>query len=212
MVKSAQLIFSESFVLQFQLQNIFVAAELEAGQVQPYVVNVNVKKLLESTLESFSHLVQRKSIRIVFDSTDLIFKTDSEKLKIIASNLLMNAIGHSAQGGEIKIHLYRNAGNNLVVSVTDKGKGIPQDKLDTIFDRFVQLDTGTTKMHAGQGLGLSVVKSLAEFVGGFVEVKSKVSEGSEFVIQIPEMMGLENPNESSTDGNEFVFDTDDVTI
>src|SRR5882762_8861790 len=61
LVKSAQLIFSESFVLQFQLQNIFVAAELEAGQGQPYVVNVNVKKLLESTLESFSHLVHRKN-------------------------------------------------------------------------------------------------------------------------------------------------------
>src|SRR6185369_16370192 len=105
-----------------------------------------------------------------------------------------------------------NKANNLVVSVIDKGKGIPQDKLEKIFDRFVQLDTGTTKMHAGQGLGLSVVKSLAEFVGGFVDVKSKVDEGSEFVIQIPEMSGLENPNELSTDGNEFVFDTDDVKI
>jgi len=212
LVKSAQLIFAESFVLQFQLQNIFVAAELEAGQVQPYVVNVNVKKLLESTMESFSHLIRRKNLHVVFEATDLVFKTDSEKLKIIVSNLLMNAIGHSSQDAQVTIKIHRNEGNNLVVSVIDKGKGIPQDKLEKIFDRFVQLDTGTTKMHAGQGLGLSVVKSLVEFVGGFVEVKSKIGEGSEFIIQIPEMSGLEHPHESSTDGNEFVFDTDDVSI
>ena len=61
LVKSAQLIFAESFVLQFQLQNIFVAAELEAGQVQPYAVNVEVRRLMESTLESFNHLIQRKN-------------------------------------------------------------------------------------------------------------------------------------------------------
>jgi len=143
---------------------------------------------------------------------DLIFRTDAEKLKTILANLLMNAISHSAQGGEIKTRIHRDEGNNLVLSVIDRGKGIPKDKLDRIFDRFVQLDTGTTKMHAGHGLGLSVVKSLAEFVGGFVEVKSKVGEGSDFVIRIPEMIGLENPRESSTDGNEFVFDTDDMMI
>jgi len=109
-----------------------VAAELEAGQVQPYVVNVNVKKLLESTLESFNHLVHRKNIQLVFDSPELIFKTDSEKLKIIVSNLLMNAIGHSPQGAQIKIKIYQNEGNDLIVSVIDKGKGIPQDKLEKI--------------------------------------------------------------------------------
>jgi signal transduction histidine kinase len=212
LLKSAQLIFAESFVLQFQLQNIFIAAELEAGQVQPYVVNVEVKRLMESTLESFNHLIQRKNIHIEFEASDLGFKTDPEKLKVIVSNLLMNAIGHSLQGGKIKIQISRNEGNDLVIVVADGGKGIPQDKLDKIFDRFVQLDTGTTKMHAGQGLGLSVVKSLVEFVGGFIDVNSKVGEGSEFIIRIPEMKGFENLHDSSTDGNEFVFDTDDVKI
>ena len=212
LVKSAQLIFSESFVLQFQLQNIFIAAELEAGQAQPYVVNVDVKKLLKSTLESFKHLVLRKNIQVDFDSPELIFRIDPEKLKIIFANLMMNAIGHSTQGGEVKILIYCDEEHHLVISVIDRGKGIPQNQLDKIFDRFVQLDTGTTKAHAGQGLGLSIVKSLAEFVGGFVDVKSKVGVGSNFIIRIPEMIGLVNRNESSTDGNEFVFDTDDMMI
>ncbi len=212
LIKSAQMIFSESFVLQFQLQNIFVAAELEAGQVEPYIVKVKVKRLLESTLESFQHLIQRKNIRVVFDAPDLVFKTDSEKLKTVFSNLLMNAIGHSPQGGEIKILVYRDELNNLVIPVIDQGKGIPTDKLERIFDRFVQLDTGTTKTHAGHGLGLSVVKSLTEFLGGSVDVKSKVDVGSNFIICMPEMIGSENSHELSTDGNEFVFDTDDMMI
>jgi signal transduction histidine kinase len=212
LVKMAKMIFSESFVLQFQLQNIFIAAELEAGEVQPYVVNVNVKSLLESTLHSFQHLVERKNIRVEFDAQDLIFKTDSERFKIIFSNLLMNAISHSLQDGVIKIYIHRDGANNLVLSVIDGGRGIAQDKLDKIFDRFVQLDTGSTKMHAGHGLGLSIVKSLVEFAGGYVDVKSKVGEGSNFIIQIPEMIGLENSHSVSTDGNELVFDSDDITI
>jgi len=212
LVKNAQLVFSESFVLQFQLQNIFAAAELEAGQAQPYVVKVNIKKLLESTLESFKHLLLRKNIALNFDAPELIFKTDSEKLKIIFANLLMNAIGHSTQGGEIKVLIYSDEENHLVISVIDRGKGIPKNKLERIFDRFVQLDTGTTKAHAGHGLGLSVVKSLTEFVGGFVDVKSEVGVGSVFIVRIPEMIGLKNLQESSTEGNEFVFDTDDMMI
>jgi signal transduction histidine kinase len=212
LVKNAQLVFSESFVLQFQLQNIFVAAELEAGQAQPYVVKVNIKKLLESTLESFNHLLLRKNIALNFDAPELIFMTDSEKLKVIFANLLMNAIGHSAQGGEIRILIYCDEENHLVISVIDRGKGIPKNKLEKIFDRFVQLDTGTTKTHAGHGLGLSVVKSLTEFVGGVVDVKSEVGVGSVFIVRVPEMIGIENSQESSTDGNEFVFDTDDMMI
>jgi len=212
LVKNAQLVFSESFVLQFQLQNIFVAAELEAWQVEPYVVKVNIKKLLESAMESFNHLILRKAIDLNFDAPELIFKTDAEKLKIIFANLLMNAIGHSAHGGEIKILVYRDEDSHLVISVIDRGKGIPNDKLDRIFDRFVQLNTGTTKTHAGHGLGLSVVKSLTEFIGGTVDVKSKLGMGSNFIVQIPEMIGLEKMHESSNDGNEFVFDTDDMMI
>lgn len=212
LVKNAQMIFSESFLLQFQLQNIFVAAELEAGQAQPYAVNVNVKRLVQSTLEGFGHLIRRKNIQVVFDAIELSYKTDPEKLKIIVSNLLMNAIGHSTEGGEIKILIYCDEEHHLVISVIDRGKGIPKDKLERIFDRFVQLDTGTTKMHAGHGLGLSVVRSLVEFVGGSVDVKSETGKGSIFIIRVPEMTGHGNFRESSTDGNEFVFDTDDMMI
>jgi signal transduction histidine kinase len=212
LVKNAQLIFAESFVLQFQLQNIFVAAELEAGQLQPYVVNVNIKKLLDSALESFQHLIQRKNIKVNFDSPELIFKTDPEKLQITFANLLMNAIGHSPLGGEIKVLVYTDEGKHLVISVIDRGEGIAEDKLEEIFDRFVQLDTGTTKSHAGHGLGLSVVKSVTEFLGGSVDVKSKVDVGSSFIVRIPEMTGQDNPHSLSTDGNEFVFDTDDMII
>jgi len=210
LAKNAGLIFSEAFILEFQLQNIFIAAELEAGQVRPYIVNVNVKRLLESTLAGYQHLILRKGLRVRLIADELIFKTDSEKLKIILSNLLMNAIGHSSHGGEIKIIVGRKKMNSLILSVVDEGQGIAEDKLDDIFDRFVQLDTGTTKVHSGHGLGLSVVRSLTEFVGGIIEVESKVGEGSKFTVSIPESMGEENLHEMSTDGNEFMFDTEDT--
>src|SRR5258706_758131 len=210
LVKCAHLIFAESFVMQFQLQNIFTAAESEAGEVQPYVICVDIKRLMESTVESFGHLIRRKQIQVLFDSPDLIFRTDSEKLKIILSNLLMNAVGHSPQEGKITIRIHKDEHDHLVVLFSDQGKGIPGNKLSTIFDRFVQLDTGTTKIHAGQRLGLSVVKSLTKFLGGEVVVASIAGKGSDFKITIPEMDEVEISRGLSTDGNEFVFDTDDT--
>jgi signal transduction histidine kinase len=212
--KSATLVFSEAFRLSLQMQNIFVAAELEAGQAQPYIMNVNVKSLIEITLENFKHLIERKglSIDLISDMGGKTFQSDPEKLKTILSNLIMNAVEFSRDKGKIIIVLSRYTEGDLLISVKDDGEGIPVEKLETIFDRFVQLNTGTTKTHQGHGLGLSVVKSLVEFMNGKIEVRSKVGEGSNFVVAIPESISNSTLNGLSDDGNEFIFDSDDSIV
>jgi signal transduction histidine kinase len=212
--RSATLVFSESFRLSLQMQNIFMAAELEAGQCQPYVMNVQIKNLIEMTLENFRHLIERKGLTVdlITDFGQEKFLSDPEKLKVILSNLIMNAVEFSREKGKVVVVLSRYGGGDLLISVKDDGEGIPKEKMETIFDRFVQLHTGTTKTHQGHGLGLSVVKSLVEFLGGNIEVRSRVGEGSNFVVAMPESPSADESNGQSDDGNEFIFDSDDTIV
>ena len=75
--------------------------------------------------------------------------------------------------------------SNVYISVKDTGIGIPEHMQNLIFDRFIQVDKSIKRMHEGSGIGLSLVKSLAELHGGRISVKSKLGEGSEFIITLP---------------------------
>jgi signal transduction histidine kinase len=74
---------------------------------------------------------------------------------------------------------------NIIISIKDTGIGIPNDKLDIIFDRFRQVDKSLARNHEGSGIGLSIVKSLVELHGGKISVHSKYGKGTEFIIVFP---------------------------
>jgi signal transduction histidine kinase len=78
-----------------------------------------------------------------------------------------------------------DGGDYITISVKDNGIGIPQDKLETIFDRFKQAEKLHSKEHEGSGIGLSLVKSLVELHGGTIRAESTLFEGSEFIIKLP---------------------------
>ncbi|MDH5397675.1 MAG: HAMP domain-containing histidine kinase [Cyclobacteriaceae bacterium] len=211
--KKADLIFTEGFLLEFQLSNIFIAAEMEAGETTPNIVNVDIDKLIDSTFESYRHLLDKKNMKYKYQSNipgGESFKTDAEKFKTIICNLLMNAIEFSPQGSKVEIITLLNEDRLLEVKIIDEGVGIPEDSLQIIFDRFVQLDTGSTKMHLGHGIGLSVVKSLLEFMEGSIELSSKVNHGSAFTIHLPESHSADEMDEFAEDGNEFLFFDEDA--
>ena len=107
-------IYTEAFHLDFQFRNIFAAAKLEAGEVVPEILNVDVSSLVESIIESFSHLAKKKFIGIELKndlkeekSKIVLFKTDPEKLRLIISNLLSNAINFSFEKSRIIIKIWK---------------------------------------------------------------------------------------------------------
>ena len=210
MTSMIKLIFKEAFSLDFQLTNIFEAAEVEAGEAIPELMTVDVGHVVTSVIESLEHIAERKNLSIDTNiQKDLHFITDSMKIKIILSNIIGNAIEFS--GADNKLIITANEiDENLVLSVQDFGIGISQQDIHRIFDRFVQLDTGTTKAHLGHGLGLSVSKALLEILDGTIDVESKPNEGSIFTILIPKKdLGTE-VDDFAMDGNEFLFDADET--
>lgn len=109
---------------------------------------------------------------------------DPDKIERVILNLLSNAIKYTHDNGNIEVSLKSDT-NNVSISVKDSGLGIPQDKLDIIFDRFGQANNLLTRRCEGSGIGLSLVKAIVEMHGGKIKVYSEVGKGTEFIFNIP---------------------------
>jgi len=206
------LIHSEAFNLDFQLRNIFVAAKIEAGEVYPEVLKVNMQALIQSAADSFKIEAKKKNIEVILEvlpsqGADFSFKTDSEKVKLILANLLSNAVKYTSENGKIIIRLSFE-GELIKIEVIDNGEGISEDNQKIIFDRFKRLDSGINSINRGHGLGLSINKALIDLLGGSINIKSQLNKGAAFTVLLPESQS--DIAGFSNDGNDFLFDEDET--
>jgi signal transduction histidine kinase len=206
----ASLIYSEANNLDFQLRNIFMAAELEAGEVDPHFAMTNVTAVVNDVADSFRHSAARKSVTIELElpqaGAPLLFATDAEKLQIIMSNLLANAVEFNREGGIVTVFVAVDGDGHLVCAFCDTGIGIAEDDKRRIFDRFIQLESGTTRTHPGQGLGLSITKALIDLLQGSIAVDSMPEQGALFTVTIPPASLGDDGNTFAEGGNLFLFD------
>ena len=161
-------------------------AKLEAGRVQFSYVTVPVAPLLAGLEELIEPQLQDKSIAYEFKSSapDTTLTVDVEKFQQVLLNLLSNAIKYTDRGGKVSLS-WAVKGEDLLVSVTDTGRGVPADKLEAIFEPFVQVEPLRTRATGGAGLGLAISREIARTMGGDVSVQSKVGEGSTFTLRLP---------------------------
>jgi len=215
-VSMVALIHSEAFTLDFQFRNIFVAAKIEAGEIFPEILNVDIENVIDGVIDSFKLEARRKKITINFDfkipsdeTNPFLFKTDPEKIKLVLANLLSNAINFSLEGGEVDITVWLDS-NSLVFSVRDHGVGISKENQKIIFDRFKRLDTGINSLNRGHGLGLSVNKAVIEMLSGKINIQSELGKGACFTIRIPE--SDISTTDLASDANETFFDSEEETF
>ncbi|MFH2040510.1 MAG: ATP-binding protein [Chloroflexota bacterium] len=107
-------------------------------------------------------------------------QADEEKISWVMHQLLDNAIKFTEQGGQITLSIAAESGSLIMVSVSDNGIGIPEDRFEEIFEAFHQLDGSSTRVHGGTGLGLALVRTILEAHGSLIEVKSELGKGSTF--------------------------------
>lgn len=206
----SSLIGAEANNLDFQLRNIFIAAELEAGEVSPHCSKAHILSVLQNLIDSFQYMASKKDISLQLTVPEhkdgIIAAFDIEKLQIIVSNLLANAIEFSREGGTVEVSAVIKGDGTLQLSVQDYGVGIAPEDHKRIFDRFVQLESGTTRTHLGHGLGLSISKALVELMQGSIALISTPGEGTKFTIMIPPCSILDDKDSFSEAGNLFLFD------
>lgn len=205
-----RMIHSEAFNLDFQLRTIFVAAELEAGELSVCPAPFDMHMLINDIMDSFRFRAEAKRLSLEADfevdlSPPFLVNSDCEKLRLVISNLLTNAIEYSLDEGRVFIKVSRH-GCCINVAVADEGVGIDESDHERIFDRFVQLDIGSTKKHPGHGLGLSVARAILELLNGTITLKSARGAGSIFTISVPEFDAKDGLVAFSSNGCEFFED------
>jgi signal transduction histidine kinase len=210
------MIHTEAFTLDFQLKNIFAAAKIEAGETYPEIGKVEILSVLKSVADSFRIEANKKKItfELGFDfpaepSSEFYFKTDPEKLKLILSNLINNAVKFSFEGGKISIRAGVQM-QQLFISVHDEGANISAEFQQLIFDRFRRVDSTITSINRGHGLGLSIITSLLDLLGGDINFQSEEGKGTTFIINIPEAVENVDSFSTSLNGNEIFFEDNQV--
>ncbi|MBL3658599.1 sensor histidine kinase [Fulvivirga sediminis] len=209
--RNAYLIHNEAFNLEFQMRNIFMAAELEAGMIEPEYGKVNVISTIKDVIASFEYKAKEKNLKVVEVHSDdpIAFTTDVAMFHLMVANIYSNAIEYSLPDQQIEISAELRD-NHLLVYIKDMGIGISENDQKKIFERFYQLDYGTTKQHRGQGLGLSVTHAIIELLSGTVEIQSSKGKGSVFTVTLPSVKNDEEIDTQVEGWNEFLFGNDEV--
>ncbi|WP_411681987.1 AAA family ATPase [Clostridium thailandense] len=168
------------------INNLIDITKIDTGYFGINKININIINLIEDITLSVADYIENKGLSLIFDTDveEKIIACDPEKIERIILNLLSNSVKFTQSGGHITVNI-ENSIENILIRVKDTGRGIPKEKLDSIFERFVQVDRSFTRDHEGSGIGLSLVKALVELHGGTISVKSRSGYGTEFTICIP---------------------------
>jgi PAS domain S-box-containing protein len=170
------------------INDILDLSKVESGSLEVEKIWVEPYQILHEVLQTFSIKAQEKGIRLGFIPQGALpqkIETDPARLRQIVYNTVGNSIKFTDEGAVTVTCRYdKTAAARLVIQITDTGIGIPHDRLDTIFDPFVQADTTVTRRFGGTGLGLSISRKLARALGGNIIVESKAGEGSTFTVNV----------------------------
>jgi len=173
------------------VNDILDFSKIEAGKMDIEVVPFNAKEIVSDVIQTISFNAQKKAIEIdhkIDDDVPATLMGDPTRLKQLLLNFGSNAVKFTEQGS-VTIHAgVINDEDDLCdvkFSVKDTGLGIPQDKLEGIFDPFKQADTSTTRKFGGTGLGLAICRQLIELMNGTVGVESESGQGSIFWFKVP---------------------------
>ena len=174
------------------INNILEMARIDAGRESFRPELMDVGDMVGLIQASIAPLADQKSITLEYRIGDVpLFVADSDKLRRIVENLMSNAVKFTPVGGRIVFAVEHRADAGLIeISVADTGCGIPQASQATIFDRFVQADSSAQRTYGGSGLGLALVRELAEMHEGTVTLESTEGEGSTFTVDIPDNLPL----------------------
>lgn len=193
--KNLKIIQNNAKMLNRLVNQLLDLSKLDTGKLAIKTKPVEVISVLKHIVISFTPYAENKNITITFqsDHETLFTYLDSDKFEIIINNLLSNAVKFTPHGGELALSVTRKDGglsidkqtfNCVEIKICDSGKGIPEDKLSKIFERFYQVSPEENRTE-GSGIGLSLTKELVELHHGRISVISKINIGTTFILQFP---------------------------
>ncbi|MBC8321875.1 MAG: response regulator [Bacteroidetes bacterium] len=176
------------------INDIVSISKIESGIIEVYLTETNINKQLQFIYKTFKLEADNKKLNLSFtcglSEKEAVIKTDSEKFYGILTNLVKNAIKYTDTGTIEFGYTYNE--NELEFYVKDTGIGIPKEKQEAIFERFIQADIADIQARQGAGLGLAISRAYTEMLGGEIWVESEEGKGSTFFFTIPNMTDTES--------------------
>jgi len=186
--KYFNIIFKSADRLLSTISDIVDISQIETGQVKVKIVNTGINGLMNDLYQHFKEDADSKGLDLVLNTAGIemnyYINTDINKLKSILNNLINNAIKFTKMGFVEFGFNYHETEKIMQFYVKDTGLGIPENKFQKIFERFIQADVTDTRQFEGSGLGLSISKSYTEMLGGKIWLESEEGKGSTFFFTI----------------------------
>ena len=176
------------------INDLLDAVRIESGKMEVKREPLALPDFLRGLASAVSGVATEKGLNLTVNVAEEIgaVLADREKLEKILLNLVFNAIKFTPAGGRVEMRAEREQ-DDLLLAVRDTGMGIPEEQLPFIFDRFWQADSSSQRKYQGVGIGLSLVKDLAEIQGGTVAVESRVGIGTTFTLRLPWVAAMDAP-------------------
>lgn len=170
------------------INDLLNLSRMDSGNTDYQFELINFKDLVHFVLDRFDMMVNNHEknyiIRREFTQRDLWMEVDADRMIQVIDNIMNNAIKYSPDGGVITVRLVETH-NNIILSVTDQGLGIPKKDLTKIFDRFYRVDKARAREQGGTGLGLAISREVLKAHGGTIWAESRENVGSTFFISLP---------------------------
>lgn len=172
----------KSYRLEYLINELFDVARFNSEKIVLEKEEINLNLMLEQIADDFYPTLKEMNKKINFTSDEkTILYADPDKLSRVFNNLIKNAVNYSKENTDIDISIL-NKENQATVKITNKGKQIPKEKLDKIFEKFHRLDSSRTSKTGGSGLGLAIAKEIVELHGGRIYAESDMKETTFSVI------------------------------
>ena len=167
------------------INDLLSMVKLDQNTAKIIISNISINELIEQLLKRLRPIAAERNIELIFESfRPVMADVDEVKLSMALNNLVENAIKYNYDDGWVKVTL--NADHKFFyVTVQDSGVGIPDDSIDSVFERFFRVDKARSRATGGTGLGLAITRSVILLHRGSIKVYSKEKEGTTFTVRIP---------------------------
>lgn len=168
------------------INDILSISKLESGEDSGAKERIRIDEVARNVVEMLELHASEKEVTLhAYDCPPTYVLGHPDRVEQMMINLIENAIKYNKPGGSVSIRIFPN-GKEVNISISDTGIGIAEEHLPRLFERFYRVDKGRSRSMGGTGLGLAIVKHIVRSMDGMIEVHSKLGEGTEFLITLPQ--------------------------